>query len=67
MAALEGIRLELLRLHAGSGDVAGMTADLSAARALSLDVELLVEGRYEVDEMLGHAVRLPEPDTPLPA
>ena len=66
VAALEGVRLELLRLHAGSGTVESLTADVTAARALSADAGLLTEGRREVDAMLGHAHLLPEAATPTP-
>lgn len=67
VSALENLRLELLRLHAGSGSVESMTRDLGNARDLSEDIEHLVEGRREVDEVLGHDHGLPDPDTPVPA
>jgi hypothetical protein len=52
LASLETIRLDLLRMHAGSGSLESMTADLSSARGLSDDVQHLLEGRREVDELL---------------
>ena len=68
VAALESLRLELLRLHAGSGDVDSMTMDLAAARALSRDVGHLAEGHAQVGELLGLPSGLMEAaDTPQPA
>ncbi|MDP2955838.1 MAG: serine/threonine-protein kinase [Longimicrobiales bacterium] len=67
VAALETIRMELLRMHAGAGSVESMTADLGSARELAEELERLVEGRLEVDALL----RLPLPaelrETPTPA
>ncbi len=51
--ALETIRLEPLRMHAGAGSVESMTVDLSAARELSEDIEHVLDGRREVLELLG--------------
>lgn len=68
VAALESLRLELLRLHAGVGDVGTVTMDLIAARALADDTGRLAETSREVDEMLGAPPALPEvADTPQPA
>jgi len=53
VVALETIRLELLRLHAGAGSVEGMTADLSSARELSDDIERVLEGGREVEKLPG--------------
>ena len=53
VAALETIRLELLRLHAGAGSVESMTADLTSARELSEDIERMLEGEREVEKLLG--------------
>jgi serine/threonine-protein kinase len=55
VAALEGIRLDLLRLHAGAGDLAPLTTLLDAARVVADDVSRLAEAQREVDE----AVRAP--------
>jgi serine/threonine-protein kinase len=53
VGALETIRLELLRMHAGAGSVESLTADLGAAQALSEDIERLLAGKREVEELLG--------------
>jgi serine/threonine-protein kinase len=53
LAALEAIRLGLLRLHAGTGGVTGLTSDLGAARALTEDVKRLRAAEREVEELLG--------------
>lgn len=53
VAALEGIRLDLLRLCAGAGNVDSLTADLAAARDVSEAVALLLAGRAEVAALLG--------------
>ena len=52
VSALETIRLELLRMHAGAGSVVSMTQDLTAAQALSDDIEHALEGRREVEALL---------------
>jgi len=57
VAALEAIRLSLLRLHAGTGGVEGVTEDLSKASEIAADLELLVEGNEEVER----ALRAPRP------
>jgi hypothetical protein len=49
VAALEGIRLDLLRLHAGAGDLAPLTTLIDAARSLGEDVNRLAEARREVE------------------
>ena len=58
VAALESIRLDLLRLHAGASDLAPLTTLLDAARDLREDVDRLVEARKEVD-----AAVVRQPDT----
>ncbi len=50
VAALEGIRLDLLRLHAGAGDLAPLTTLIDAARLLGEDVDRLAEAQREVNE-----------------
>ena len=65
VAALEGIRLDLLRLHAGASDLAPLTTLIDAARLLGDDVRRLVEAQPEVDaasvrRALGPA-RIPTP------
>ncbi len=52
VAALETIRLNLLRLHAGTGDVQSLTTDLTLARAAAKEVDLLLEGHREIEEAL---------------
>jgi hypothetical protein len=55
VASLETIRLGLLRLHAGSGTVGGITQDLTNASDLAADIERLLEGRSEVELALRKA------------
>jgi len=50
VAALEGIRLDLLRLHAGAADLAPLTTLLDAARLIGEDVNRLAEAQREVEE-----------------
>ena len=50
VAALEGIRLDLLRLHAGAGDLAPLTTLIDAARLLGEDVSRLANARREADK-----------------
>lgn len=52
VAALENIRLNLLRLKAGTGSVAELTADLTAARAAQQDIAIAAAAREEVEELL---------------
>jgi hypothetical protein len=52
VAALENIRLDLLRLKAGVGTVDQLTADLNAARDLQHEIDLAVEANREVEEAL---------------
>ena len=52
VASLETIRLGLLRLHAGSGTVGGITQDLTNASEIAGDIERLLEGRSEVEAAL---------------
>ena len=52
VAALETIRLNLLRLHAGTGSVHSLTTDLGLARALASDIGAQVDGYREVEEAL---------------
>jgi serine/threonine-protein kinase len=48
VAALEGIRLDLLRVHAGAGDLAPLTTLMDEARALGEDVRRLAEAQREI-------------------
>ena len=64
VAALETIRVELLRLHAGAASIESVTMDLSAARELSDDVARVLAGTREVERLLG---RSPAPElSPMP-
>ena len=53
VAALETIRMNLLRLHAGTGSVHSLTTDLGLAREVAKNIGLLLEGQREVEEELG--------------
>jgi serine/threonine-protein kinase len=65
VAALEGIRLDLLRLHAGAGDLAPLTTLMDAVRGIGDDMRRLAEAQREVE---GSAVRSAGADrTPTPA
>ncbi|OLD89072.1 MAG: hypothetical protein AUG85_03210 [Gemmatimonadetes bacterium 13_1_20CM_4_66_11] len=52
VAALETIRLNLLRLHAGTGSVRSLTTDLGLAREVARSISAQVEGFREVEEAL---------------
>ena len=52
LGALETIRFDLLRLQSGAVTLAGLTADLGAARAIGEQVDALLEGRREADDAL---------------
>jgi len=52
VAALETIRLNLLKLHAGTSDVRSVTTDLGLAREVAREVDLLLAARKEVDAAL---------------
>ena len=49
VAALEGIRLDLLRVHAGAGDLAPLTTLMDAARLLGEDLNRLAEAQSEAE------------------
>jgi serine/threonine-protein kinase len=65
VAALEGIRLDLLRLHAGASDLAPLTTLIDAARVLGEDVNRLAEAQREVEGAIEYrprgAERVPTP------
>ena len=50
VAALEGVRLDLLRLHAGASDLAPLTTLIDAARGLGEDLNRLAEAQREADK-----------------
>ena len=52
VAALETIRLNLLRLHAGTATVKHLTTDLGLARQVAREVDLLLESQREVEDLL---------------
>jgi serine/threonine-protein kinase len=52
VAALESIRLDLLRLQMGSGGIESVTASLAAAQRVGEQIELAVESQAEVERML---------------
>ena len=49
VAALEGLRLDLLRLHAGTADLQPLTTLMDAARQIGEDVGRLAEAQREAD------------------
>jgi hypothetical protein len=53
VAALETIRLDLLRLRAGAGSVDRITADLAAAGDVGSAVDRLLAAGEEVERALG--------------
>ena len=52
VAALETIRLNLLRLHAGSGTIERITTDLGLAQEVAREVDLLLAAHREVEDVL---------------
>jgi eukaryotic-like serine/threonine-protein kinase len=52
VTALENVRLDLLRLHAGTRTPQGITQDLEAARALGEDADRLIAGVREAEATL---------------
>lgn len=62
VAALEGIRLDLLRLHAGATDLAPLTTLMDAARLMGEDLGRLADAHHEVERM----VRGKREETPTP-
>ncbi len=52
VAALETIRLNLLRLHAGTGSVRSLTTDLGLAREVARSISAQIEGFREVESSL---------------
>jgi serine/threonine-protein kinase len=49
VAALEGLRLDLLRLHAGAQDLQPLTTLMDAARQIGEDVGRLAEAQQEAE------------------
>ena len=52
VAALENLRLDLLRLQAGAGTVDDLSADLTEARRIAAEIDAQVAGRVEVARVL---------------
>ena len=52
VAALENLRVDLLRMRAGTVNLESVTASLGAARELAAEVDLLLAGHEEVDRAL---------------
>lgn len=64
VASLEGIRLDLLRLHAGAGDLAPLTTLIEAAHLFGEDVNRLANAQREVDAAVRRPIgpgRVPTP------
>jgi serine/threonine-protein kinase len=59
VAALETIRLGLLRLRAGAGSVEGLTADLAAARQIGEATDRLLQAGNEVSALLEKSSPVP--------
>ncbi len=57
VAALEGIRLDLLRLHAGAAELGSLTTLIDAARQIGEGADRLAEARKEVEEVGGRESR----------
>jgi serine/threonine-protein kinase len=64
VAALEGIRLDLLRLHAGASDLTPLTTLMDAARLLGDDLSRLAEAQREVEEAAGRGLAVDRVPTP---
>jgi len=62
VAALENIRLDLLRLKAGVGSLDDLSAELTAALELQGELRAAVQGKEAVDRLLA-----PKETTPTPA
>ncbi len=58
VAALEGIRLDLLRVHAGASDLAPLTTLMDAARLVGEDLSRLAEAQREVQSSVGRPPKL---------
>ena len=65
VAALEGIRLDLLRLHAGAGDLAPLTTLMDAVRLIGQDMSRLAEAQREAEEALGRRLGADRIQTPV--
>lgn len=52
VTALDTLRLNLLRLHAGAGSAESITQDLASAKSLGEDVDRLLEGGAEAERVV---------------
>jgi hypothetical protein len=52
VGALETIRLNLLRLHAGSGSIEGLTTHIGLAAEVSTEIERLLSAQREVERVV---------------
>jgi hypothetical protein len=52
VSALETIRLNLLRLRAGSGSVESLTTDLGRAREVAKEIGFFIGAEREIEEEL---------------
>jgi serine/threonine-protein kinase len=52
VAALENLRLDLLRLKAGAGSVEELSANLTEARRIAVEIDAQVAGRIEAENVL---------------
>ena len=64
VAVLQGIRLDLLRLHAGAADLAPLTTLMDAARLIGEDLSRLAEAQQEVEGVVGRRVGAGRTPTP---
>ena len=64
VAALEGIRLDLLRLHAGAGDLAPLTTLMDAVRVIGEDMSRLAEAQREAEDAASRSVGTRNTPTP---
>jgi serine/threonine-protein kinase len=64
VAALEGIRLDLLRLHAGAADLAPLTTLMDAARLIGEDLGRLAEAQREAQGVAGSSLGARRTSTP---
>ncbi|MGH7639134.1 MAG: hypothetical protein ACREOK_15895, partial [Gemmatimonadaceae bacterium] len=64
VAALESIRLDLLRLHANASDLAPLTTLMDAARLLGEDLSRLAEAQREADNAANSSARAGRIPTP---
>lgn len=60
VGALEMIRLNLLRLHAGSAELEGLTTHMGIAEEVSAEIERMVLAREDIDAVIRFP-RSPEP------